>query len=435
MAIVSLCTVSGRVGILRAHEVDQYDIPLGQELVDHGDYWDDLLYGAVQRAVTKTNQELSEAKRLVPGLRQLRLSQLNSTSALTKRVRSELPGSMAVIGELEYKLHYASAKPEQPNQVQAHYSSPWSGIYGSLPFWPDPRIWNRMNFLRCSTIKMHGQYVGIDKVSHFVGMGSIYYKYYHCARLAGRSQEAAVKTAVGVGKYGPISENWLVGGLPTGIYSNADMSANYAGLKYYINVTEPVVIRGQVQPPMVVFDGQQFQLQPHVQPEYFAMFISRHWDEVLNPCFHEWTIRGKIKDRIASQRENILERYAGNNPAHRTPEYFDAIQTDCLTWFGESYGHSGHLDKLITVSQTCFDSQTTPDQALREAAIAAALWNPSMWDSRDWGPDQGTPGHWNPAQSAPGTWDGGEARVARAPERKSATAATAATAASLRIQR
>lgn len=405
--------------LLQAHEVDQYDIPLGQELVDHGDYWDDLLYGAVKRAVSKTNHELDEAKRLVPGLRQLRLSQLSSTSALTKRVRSELPGSMAVIGELEYKLHYASAKPDQPNQVQAHFSSPWSGTYGSLPFWPDPRIWNRMNFLRCSTIKVHDQYIGIDKLSHFVGMGSIYYKYYQCARMAGKTQEDAVKTAVGVGRYGPISENWLVGGIPTGIYSNADMAANYSGLKYYINVTEPVVIRGQVQPPMVVFDGQQFQLQPHVEPEYFAMFVSRHWDEVLNPCLHEWTFRKKINARIANQRENILVRYAGNEPARCTPEYFDAIQTDCLTWFGESYGHSGHLDKLITVSRTCFDQQTTADPALREAAIAAALWGPGEWGSTKWGSTKREPTKWELGQWELGQWDSSKTRVARAPERAS----------------
>ncbi len=379
IVVASLCTLSDCVGMLQAHEVDQYDIPIGQELVDQCDYWDGLLFGAVQRAVTKTNRELDDAKRLPPGLRQMRQSKLSSTAALTKRVRRELPGSMAVVGELEYKLHYTSPKPEQANQAQAHYSSLRTSTYGALPFWPDPRTWNRMNFLRCSTIKVHGHYIGIDKVSHFVGMGSIYYTYYHCARMAGKTQQDAVVTAVGVGKYGPISENWLVGGVPTGIYSNADMAANYSGLKFYLNVTEPVAIRGRVQPPMVVFDGEQFQLQAHVQPEYFANFVSRHWDEVLNPCHYEWTIRKKIQQRIVSQRENILARYAGDNPAQRTPEYFDTIQADCLTWFGEKYGHSGHLDKLITVSQTCFAKPTTDDPALREAAIAAALCEEVPW--------------------------------------------------------
>ena len=372
-ACATLCAWCCCAGILQAHEVDQYDIPAGQVLVDHGDYWNDLLYGAVQRAVAKTNRELDEVKRVVPGLRQVRQAQLVSLSALTKRVRGELPGSMMAVTGLEFKLHYFSPKPAQANHVHAHFSSRWSGTYGALPYWPDPRIWNRMSFLRCSTVKFHGHYLGIDKVSHFVGMGGIYYTYYQYARMAGETQAEAVATAVKLGRYGPISENWLVGGIPTGIYSSADMAANYSGLKFYLNVTEPVAIAGQVRPPMVVFDGEHFQIQPHVRPEYFAIFLSRHWDEVLNPCLYEWTFRDNIRQRIVSRREAILARYAGDDPARRTPEYFDAVLADCLTWYGEEYGHSGQLDKLITVSRVCFDQPTSDDLALREAGLAAAF--------------------------------------------------------------
>ena len=100
-----------------------------------------------------------------------------------------------------------------------------------------------------------------------------------------------------IGKHGLVSEKWLVGGVPTGIYSNADMVANYVGLKYYINVTEPVRLKGVRMPPMVVRSGDGWQVQSHVRPEsgFFTLFISPHFDEVLNPCLFEWTMRGSTR--------------------------------------------------------------------------------------------------------------------------------------------
>ncbi|MGE0609459.1 MAG: hypothetical protein AB7O62_20375 [Pirellulales bacterium] len=358
---------------LRAHEVDQFDIPLGQELVDQGEYWDNLLHGAVVRAVEKTNRSIDNMRQVLPGLREIHLSRLRSPTALTKAVRDQLPGSMMAIEGLEWKLHHGSPKPEDPHLAHAHFSSRINGTYGALPYWPDPRVFNRMSLLRCSTIKVHGHYIGTDKVSHFVGMGIIYHTYYRYARLSGATREEAIGMALKMGRYGPISENWLVGGIPTGIYSSADMAANYAGLKYYLNITEPITLCGQTQPPLVVFDGQHWRLQPHATPEYFAQFVSRHWDEVLNPCLYEWTFRSSIRRRVQSHREAILARYAGDDPARHTPEYFDAVLADCLTYYGEEYGHSGQLDKLITVSRTCFDQPTTDDPALRAAGLAAAM--------------------------------------------------------------
>ena len=76
-----------------------------------------------------------------------------------------------------------------------------------------------------------------------------------------------------------------MGEIPTGDYSNADMAANYIGMKFYINVTEPVMLRGRRMAPMVVRDGDFFRLRPEVPPEtgYFAQIVSDQHDEVLEP--------------------------------------------------------------------------------------------------------------------------------------------------------
>jgi hypothetical protein len=250
-------------------------------------------------------------------------------------------------------------KTKTPNAVNAYFSPVASTIYNKRPLWPDYRMLNRMAVLRCSTIKVHGQYMGVDKITHFTTMGTWYYSYYQWARSSGKSREEAISTARSIGQHGPISEHWLVGGIPAGIYSNADMAANYVGLLFYINVTEPVKIAGETRPPMVVREGDHWKLQPHVQPGYFAMFVSPHFDEVLNPCLYEWTFREQVRAAIGARREAILARYTRERPGAHSPQDFDNVFAYCQTYYGEDYGHSGQTEHLITVARTCFEQPSS----------------------------------------------------------------------------
>jgi hypothetical protein len=346
-----------------AHEVDQYDIPAEGEFVDLGDYWDQMLFEAVGSAVEKTNKNIAwnEKYNHIPLVRQARLAQLRSPTWLTMSVRRRLPSALAAILGLEIKLHLSDTPSEDPNQIQAYFASPLSGTYSHVPLVPDLRQIGRMTFMRSSTVKVHGNYIGTDKFAHFVAMGYWYYTYYLGARYSGKDQEEAIAIARDIGKHGLVSEKWFVGGVPTGVYSNADMVANYVGLKYYINVTEPVRLRGIKMPPMVVWQDDRWHIQPHVRPEsdYFALFITPHLDEVLNPCLYEWSMRSKIRNEVRNRRQRIVDWYAGDNLSKRNPEHFDRILRECLTYYGEDYGHSGHVDKLITVANTCFNQRNT----------------------------------------------------------------------------
>ena len=62
------------------------------------------------------------------------------------------------------------------------------------------------------------------------------------ARKRGVDESTAVAQAVplSTGNNLLLSENWLLGRFTTGIRSNADLAANYAGFKFYRNLTEPV---------------------------------------------------------------------------------------------------------------------------------------------------------------------------------------------------
>jgi hypothetical protein len=357
----SLLSLALLRGVVLAHEVDQYDVPADKALVDLADYWDHLLFDAVQESVEATNRNISFTLKYnhVPLLRQAYLSCLQSPSWLTWRVRRQLPSAPGAILGLEVKAYVTARPPKGSGKSAAHFASPLTGIYSHAPLVPDPRQLGRTTFMRSSMIKVHDTYMGTDKVGHFVGMGFLYYMQYLGARSFGLTQDQAIAQAVRIGRHGPISETWLVGEVPTGVYSNADMAANYVGMKYYINITEPVRLQGATEPAMVVRQGDFWRIQPHVRPDsgYFAIFVSSHFDEVLNPNMYEASMRSRIRKRIRSRANQIVDRYAQNDPAKRSPEYFQTVLKDCLTYYGEDYGHCGKVDKLIAVSDTCFQPE------------------------------------------------------------------------------
>ena len=72
------------------------------------------------------------------------------------------------------------------------------------------------------TIKVAGVFFGTDKIGHFFSQGRKFYGRYR--RL--RDESKAARQAI-------FTENWLFGRLTTGIYSNADLVANYEGYRFY----------------------------------------------------------------------------------------------------------------------------------------------------------------------------------------------------------
>ncbi len=340
------------------HEPDQFTVPVGKEFADLGSFWNEMLYEAVHQSVENVNAKIRQAQRIpVTEVRQFRLAELQSPDTMAWEVRSRFSPSLWAIEDLEIGLRIGKERGRHPGQIIAYRSSLLGSIYSHVPLPPDPRQVNRMLFLRCSTIKVHGTYLGTDKIAHFMGMGHLYYKGYRRAIRAGKPHQEAMRSAQTIGRIGPLSEIGLVGYLPTGIYSNADMASNYVGLKFFVNLTDPVRLKGRRCPPMLVREGNFWRIQPHVRPDgpFFAMFISDHLDEVLNPSLYEWGMRGQVRNMIRNRRKTVLDWYAGDDPAKRNPAYFEKLIAEYATYYTEDYGHSGHREKLVTVANTCFD--------------------------------------------------------------------------------
>ena len=78
------------------------------------------------------------------------------------------------------------------------------------------------------TIQIEGIRMGGDKLGHLLGHGRYYYRRYLQARRKGATVEAAMETAV---RWGVRVESNFVGGLVDGIFSHADLEANFQGMR------------------------------------------------------------------------------------------------------------------------------------------------------------------------------------------------------------
>ncbi|UCF66807.1 MAG: hypothetical protein JSV80_13625 [Acidobacteriota bacterium] len=80
------------------------------------------------------------------------------------------------------------------------------------------------------TISLAGVLVGTDKLSHFVSEGWRYHRRYQRARRRGQSHERAEHEAV---RRGVRYEHAVLGLRSSGVFSRADLEANYQGMLFY----------------------------------------------------------------------------------------------------------------------------------------------------------------------------------------------------------
>lgn len=84
-------------------------------------------------------------------------------------------------------------------------------------------------------IQVNGFYFGTDKLSHFASTGRTYFKIYRKHLAGGSTSEDAEKKAI---DWGIQDEKTLHGFWASGVFSYADLEANYQGLKFYKDLCE-----------------------------------------------------------------------------------------------------------------------------------------------------------------------------------------------------
>ncbi|HEV8379938.1 MAG TPA: ankyrin repeat domain-containing protein [Tepidisphaeraceae bacterium] len=334
-----------------AHETDQFLLPPYRQFADIGDVLTRWAYDLLERAVEKTNAEIHQA---VADKDEKRLEQLHSQDHMVHAVNGELPWAAEVIEGLDRTLQSQETRARYPGLVVSHKSL-GNNIYSGAGFLLDPRQLIRLFY--SSDFKAYGIHMGTDKIGHFTDMGMNYYRAWREAKRDGKSEAEARQNAVhlGTGDF-VFSENGLLGLVTAGSYSNADLVANYVGLLFYRNITEPMRIRGEMRPPMLVRDGDYWRLNDHVQrdSDFFAVFFDEHFDESLNPSFYDRSLRGGVRANVIAHAGEVLQRHCDIHGNRRGREYFENWEDALSTYYGEDYGHAGEKEHMVAVSKVCF---------------------------------------------------------------------------------
>jgi hypothetical protein len=88
----------------------------------------------------------------------------------------------------------------------------------------------------------------VDKLTHFHQLGWAYYEFYRSLRRTGLNEAEAYRQVLHRYAYTAfLAERNLFGTMGTGVYSNGDMAVNHIGFKFYLNLTEQVVVKGQAR--------------------------------------------------------------------------------------------------------------------------------------------------------------------------------------------
>lgn len=197
-------------------------------------------------------------------------------------------------------------------------------IYSNSPVWA-----TRVNFFFGigRSIKVNGVILGTDKLGHFFSQGFKYYK-----------RDKRGLAADSVLQRGAFAERWLFGLLTTGVYSNADLVANYEGMLFYQGLFDNNIVKGKRA--LIGWDGDR----PFMQRSFtWRDHINDYWDEALNPSF----VVASLRKHLLSAIEKLCGEF------QLSPASFAPLE-DVGLW--EQYKHIGLKDaKQIRVDRVCAD--------------------------------------------------------------------------------
>lgn len=358
LALVSLALVFDT----RALETDNFYLPPDEEFADLGDFLEVLHTRAIEAGVEKVNSSIERALQLKePAARQTALEKCHSAEAVVAAVAGQFGDSIFEKSRIERALANGWARSTYPGQIVEH-SGLSMNLWGRMPI--DPRV--LVMFFQCCTIKADGVYLGTDKLTHFHHQGLQFYHRYRGLLNKGFSpEEARTKVIRHFANNAVFAEDKLFGTILTGVYSNADMAANYLGFKFFLNLTEPVMLEGLEHEALVVRCGVFWRLNDHVRPHsgWFASFISDHLNEALNPNLYDATMRPHIRKILEHRAGRIVEFYTQRDGRPADPAYFNRLAQELSTYYGEPYGHSGKTERLMTIGNTCIPALQSEDRA------------------------------------------------------------------------
>lgn len=329
-----------------AFETDQFNLP-ETPLADIGAEVHAYVEENVEKAIEKINAEIAARQNCLDNKtakncessakNQQRLNYLRSEKAVARAVYNRLGAGFVpfTASGSWMESHRFVAQPAR------YKTSLKESIFATFP----------SNYLTISeTVNLYGEQFGTDKIAHIFQQGYTYLRIYERALAKGLSKEAATKRA---NDWGRMSERTFYGNLVSGVYSNADLAANFAGLKFYQNLTQPINIGEQVKLPLVVLENGFWKFNENVElsESLLKPFVTAHLNEALNSSIYT-----KLFGLRSSVRGHVIKRACGEwrtlHP-NRSKTDYDEISVRLQTWHGEDYGFTAN-NNFITVGNACF---------------------------------------------------------------------------------
>lgn len=190
------------------------------------------------------------------------------------------------------------------------YPTNMNYVHGSI--YREPYLFYIPWFGLAPNIQVNDFYFGTDKLSHFASTGMIYYKIFIKELKKKKSHEDAARAAI---HWGIRDEKTLHGFWASGVFSYADLEANYQGLLFYRNFCE-----GE-QPYLKKNHQGDWELsrKPKIQD-----FVSGYWDETFELSYRLPANWEKVRREIGRycQDAGSLEVRARINYYLQSPQSF-----------------------------------------------------------------------------------------------------------------
>jgi hypothetical protein len=328
-----------------AMETDQYNLPTVQ-LGDIGDEVSEYVENSLFYAVAKINGDIAHHQACITvsdiketgcvsaDSEQKELNYLRSNDAVAREVYRLLGEGNLFVSPIGAWMNSHKFVAE-PSRYKTGY---FESIYVAAP----------QDYATISpTVRLFGAEFGTDKLDHFFQQGYKYYKIAKEAKAQGATADQADAKAV---KWGQKTERTYFGLLVSGVYSNADLYANYAGLKFYQGLTSESEVNGKIRlAPLSLQNGIWIVDVSGLRENLLKPYLTDHLNEALNPSGYALTIYGSV--RTAVQNYGCPE-WQQKYPAATAVGIANRTK-DLELWNGDDYGFT--LNKrMISLADLCF---------------------------------------------------------------------------------
>lgn len=349
---------------VRAFETDQYNLsPV--PLADIGDEVSEYVETRLVENLQNINSQISRRKLCVemasergngcgPVAKELeKLSYLRSEGAIADEFARLMAGDNLTTTKFGGWI-YNHKFPVQPDR----YKTGWGeSIY----------ILNPPNYLSISpTVRLYGGELGIDKLEHFFQQGYQYYEIERKALVKGSTPEEAVKKAV---DWGMKTERTYYGLWTSGVYSYADLYANYAGMRFYHGLTKATSVGKTMLAPVAILENGYWKINgERSRDQLLKPFISDHMNEALNPSAFRITLVRSVRRAVKRHACEDWHKLHPNLTAAELRQRSQALEL----WNGEDYGYT-RKRRTVAVVDECFGRSLPVDQPMSSLTKASAL--------------------------------------------------------------